>query len=76
MVETATTKVAQIGLWTTDKNEVTELAKRIAKFNDQWKTDITLDVEPSDADKYVTEKHLKLRIVFPSHEVQDKFWTE
>ncbi len=69
--------VMQVGLYETDKNAVRAFADRIAKYNHKYMANITLDVEPHEkGDSAVAGPHFKLRIVFPSHEVQEAFWME
>jgi len=70
-------EVMQIGLFETDPKEVEKFAKRVAKFNHRYMSNIHLDIEPHDkGDIAVAVPHYKLRLVFPNHEVQEAFWLE
>lgn len=71
-------RVMQVGLFSTDNKEVEALAKRVATFNHRRMSNVTLDVEPHEKGdaQYPGGPHYKLRLTFPSHAVQDAFWTE
>lgn len=64
-------EVMQVGLFETDNEKVKEFAKRVAKFNQRYLSNVLLDVEPNNS-----LKRYDLRLTFPSHEVQDAFWLE
>lgn len=69
--------VLQAGLYSESIQEVENLAKRIAAFNDRHSTNIKLDVLATEkGDAQCERPHAKLYLAFPSHEVQEKFWLE
>jgi hypothetical protein len=69
--------VLQAGLWSDDQTEIKNLVDRVARFNDKFNTNITVDILPTEkGDAQCERPHAKLYIKFPNHEVQDKFWLE
>ena len=72
------TEVMQIGLYSTDEDEVKELAARVGKFNHNRMSNVVLDVEPrSKGDAlYPDGPYYSLRLTFPNAEVQEAFWLE
>lgn len=70
-------KVMQVGLFSTDAEEIKTLAKRVAQFNHRRSSSIVLDVEWHDkGDAQCEVPHAKIRLTFPNYQVQDAFWIE
>lgn len=70
-------KILQTGLWSTNEKEVESLVGRIEKFNlMNIGNAIKLDIIPyEEGDEFVPDPHYKLRLLFPSKEIQMRFWT-
>lgn len=65
-------KVMQVGLYSNSIIEIENLVKRVSRFNDRFATDVVLDIQPRRDGTDTAD----IRLTFPNHGVQDKFWTE
>ena len=69
--------VMQVGLYSSSQQEVQNLIDRVTKYNQRKATNVVLDLEwheKGDAQSEVP--HCKIRLTFPSPEVQENFWLE
>lgn len=72
-------KILQTGLYSENGPEVEKLVDRVTKFNlvnigNAVKIDI-IPYEEGDAETNIPQPHYKLRFLFPSRKIQEKFWT-
>lgn len=70
-------KIVQTGLFTTDPVEVTRMVERLNAFNMRnIGNAIKLDILACDeGDGVCAVPHIKFKFVYPSREIQAKFWT-
>lgn len=72
-------QILQTGLYSESGIEVEKLVGRVTKFNlENIGTAVKVDIIPyeeGDAANGIPQPHYKLRFLFPSRQVQEKFWT-
>jgi hypothetical protein len=72
-------KILQVGLYSESGTDVEQFVKRVNYFNTQnignaVKMDI-LPYEEGDPVNGIPQPHYKLRFLFPSRQIQEKYWT-
>lgn len=64
-------RVIQVGLYSDSIQEIENFVKRVSRFNDRFATSVLLDIQPQQ-----NSDRADIRLTFPNHQVQEKFWLE